>query len=665
MKNFEYNAYSKKILESSGEIAVVEEAFVKGYNKLDKWEKEFILKTHKTENRKKSPGNMDVSVSNKYLLDFSKDTLDLLMNQVYLPLADNAFDYYDYKLLSTIETGKAPIYTIKVIPKSKIQPLLEGTIQIEGENYSICSIDLQANKGVRFPYVQNLMLKFNQSLGKYGGYWLPDYVEIKVSLGFNLSGLIGIDQIAFHITNIISNYKINQPIPDSIENAVHSKYGGFRTDTSKNYKPPIELSDSAIVSLRPIPLTKSETQAFATLDSTKTLEKMIKPTGLLSGFVSDNSEQKDTSGKNVFGKISSFVLDYSYLNINRVEKLTLGANYKSDFFNKKFFIDSYAGYSFGIKKVLGSILIGYVPKDIFLNHIELELFYSTQEWQGIQPYSHLLNSAAVLFGYADQFNYYLKSGFKLALTKNLGKNFTSSLSFISEKQSSMNEDKYISIFNRSRFVRQNPGVNEGFDRKFQLSFLAGKSPFDFSIIPENGLLIDADFSNKFLKSDFNYYKIFFAGQLKTKTFYRELFVSPFLLLNVEGGYVKNNFGIQQMFSPIASLGFYSPITAFKGLRPYQFAGDKMIALHIEHNWRTIIFQALGLDFLTNLELDIIMGASSMRIWNDTKYLNVLTQRKPYWETFIGISRILGIVRADFSYNSFKIFNATLSTAVVF
>ena len=368
LKNFEYDAYSKKILESSGEIALVEETFVKGYNKIDKWEKEFILKTHKTENRKKNSENMDISVSNKYLLDFSKDTLDLLMNQVYLPLADNAFNYYDYKLLSTIETGKAPIYTIKVIPKSKIQPLLEGTIQIEGENYSICNIDLQANKGVRFPYVQYLILKFNQSLGKYDGYWLPDYVEMQVSLGFNLSGLIGIDQIAFHITNIISNYKINQPIPDSIENARHSKYGGFRTDTSKNYKPPIELSDSAIVSLlRPIPLLIQKSKLLLLSHSTKTLEKMIKPTGLLSGLVSDNPEEKDTSGKNVFGKISSFVLDYSYLNINRVEKLTLGANYKSDFFKNKIFLKSYLAYSFGVKKPLGSLLIGYNPKDFFLN----------------------------------------------------------------------------------------------------------------------------------------------------------------------------------------------------------------------------------------------------------------------------------------------------------
>ncbi len=258
LKNFEYNAYSKKILKSSDEIALIEESFIKGYSKIPEWEKEFILKTHKSENQKKNAGSMDVSVSDKYLIDFSKDTLSLMMNQVYLPLADNAFDYYDYKLISTIETDNAPTYSIQVIPKSKIQPLLEGTIQIEGENYSICNVDLQANKGIRFPYVHDLILEFNQSLGKYDGYWLPDYVEMQVSLSLNLSGLIGIDKISYHMTNIISNYKINQPIPDSIENARHSKYGGFTADTSKNYKPPLELADSEISSLRPIPLTNSE-----------------------------------------------------------------------------------------------------------------------------------------------------------------------------------------------------------------------------------------------------------------------------------------------------------------------------------------------------------------------------------------------------------------------
>lgn len=665
LKNFEYNAYSKKILKSSDEIALIEESFVKGYSKIPEWEKEFILKTHKTENQKKNVGSMDVSVSDKYLIDFSKDTLSLMMNQVYLPLADNAFDYYDYKLISTIESGSAPIYNIQVIPKSKIQPLLEGTIQLEGENYSICNVDLQANKGIRFPYVHDLILKFNQSLGKYDGYWLPDYVEMQVSLSLNLSGLIGIDKISYHMTNIISNYKINQTIPDSIEHARHSKYGGYRTDTSKNYKPPLELADSKISSLRPIPLTNSEVEAFATLDSTKTIEKMIKPTGLLSGLIPDEPEEKDTSGNSVFGKITSSVFNYGYLNINRVEEFTLGVNYKSDFLKNKINLKSYLAYSFGVKKPLGSIQVGYNLKDFFLTQINLGLFHSVNIWQNYQPYTNLINSAGVLLGFEDQFNYYLSSGFLFGVNKNLNKSISTSLNFISEKQSSLKENKYLSIFNRKRFVRVNPEINEGFDRRIQLSCLIGKSPYNLEIIPKNSLLISADLSDKKLNSDFNYLKINFAGQLRIKNFYKELFLYPYLLINIEGGYIKNDFGIQQIFSPVASLGFYSPATSFKGLKPYQFVGDKMIAMHVEENWRTIIFQALGLDFLTNSELDIVTGVSSVRIWNDTKFLNELTQQKPYWEAYIGISRILAILRLDFSYNSLKMFNARLSTAVVF
>ena len=212
LKNFEYNAYSKKIVESSGETALVEETFIKGYSNLPEWEKEFIQKTHKTENRKKEVRNINFTVNNRYYLDFSEDTLNLLMNKVYLPLADNAFDYYDYKLLNIIETNRSPIYTIQVIPKSDIQPLLGGTINIEGEKYAICNVNLSASKGLRFPYIQDLVLRFKQSLGKYSGYWLPDYVEMKASFVFNLSGLIGLDKLSFDMISTITGYKINKPI---------------------------------------------------------------------------------------------------------------------------------------------------------------------------------------------------------------------------------------------------------------------------------------------------------------------------------------------------------------------------------------------------------------------------------------------------------------------
>ena len=307
LENFEYSAYSKNIMKSAGEIAFVEETIIKGYNKPFSWEKEFIIKRHRTENQKKMQYSMSAisDFTDKYMLDFSSDTLSLLMNKVYLPIADNAFDYYDYKLINRIKTNGAPVYVIKVIPLSVIQPLVEGTIYIEGESYSICKVDLHTSKGVRFPYIQNLSFNFKQTLGKYDGYWLPDYVQLDASFDFNFGGLIALEPLSFQTINSINEYKINQKIPDSVIMAVRSQFGGYTSDTSKVKKgptPPAEINAATMNELRPIPLTSNEINAYADLDSTMTLDKTIKVKGVLSGLIPEPSERGKSSEQSIFGK---------------------------------------------------------------------------------------------------------------------------------------------------------------------------------------------------------------------------------------------------------------------------------------------------------------------------------------------------------------------------
>lgn len=665
LNNFEYSMYSKMIMESDGEIAMIEEAFVKGYNKYPEWEKEFILKTHKTENRKKEIRTNSVDFSDKYFLDFSTDTLNLLMNTVYLPLADNAFDHYDYKLLDRIETETAPIYKIQVIAESKIQPLLEGTIFIEGENYAIVNVDLQSSKGVRFPYIQNLKLLFKQSLGKYEGYWLPDYVEIKGSFEFNFGGLIAIEPLAFQTVNSITEYKVNKPIPDSVTSALKSKYGGFTPDTTKDkYLVPVALTDSAIAAIRPIPLSKEEKSAFESIDSSFTIDKAVKVKGALAGLIPDR-EENDTSGAGIFMQSLDFLGSYLYINNNRVSTISLGGRYSSDLFDSNFYTDTYAAYSFGLKKAIGSFQLGYRIDDFFLRSVEAQIYYTPKEWMTYHPYSMLHNSLSVLFGYQDQFNFILSSGFNIRTNIELSKRLNASLGFTSEKQTSLSAIRYISIFNRDRAVRTNPVITEGFDRKLNLNLKIGNSPFEFQLMPNDGAELNVELSNKFFASDFNYLRFFAAGQVRFKTFYDELFVSPYLMINAEAGLVSGGYNIQNILTPITKLGFYSPAGAFKGLNPYTFAGNKMAALHIEHNWRTVIFQALGLDFLTNYDLDIITGGAVLKIENDKKLLTNESNPKPYWETYISLSRILGIIRFDTYYNSFKDVGVTLSTAVIF
>ena len=663
LRDFEYNAYSKKILKSGGEVAAIEETFVEGYNKINKWEKEFILAIHKTENQKKEIHSMDFSISDSYYIDFSKDTLTLLMNKIFLPLADNAFDYYDYKLLDVKGSAKGDIYRIKVIPLSSIQPLLKGEITIESSMYALTSVDLEINKGVRFPFVNDLYVKMVQQLSKYKGYWLPNYIETKTGFVLSFQGLIALDKIQIEEVNSITGYKINIPIPDSIENAVKSKYGGYTADTSGKGNKPLEFTRAEINDQRPIPLTKSEIKAYADLDSTKTIDKMIKVKGLLSGLLPEPGTQNDTTRSFLSGAMG-ILTKYIMFGNNRVTGILLGPRYEGPVFKNILSVDLSGGYSFQRKKPEGDLKINYKLKNFLINRIDAEVFNKSKSWQLFTPYTEFMNTVAVSTGFDDQFNYYLSSGFSLGINKYYGKNLSVKLGFSSENESSLPELHYQSIFKTNRKPRINPEIVEGFDRKAYLKISLGKDPVNIQFIPEDGLTARFDFSDPAFGSYFNYRRYRIIGLIKMNTFYRELFIAPYLEIIVDAGIITGNYGPQHMFSPPTSLGFFAPLQVFKNLKTYQFDGSSMLALHMEHNWRTIPFQALGLNFISDLYIDFITGISVLKTWNKSGYMNASTMDSPYWEVFAGFSRILGAFRTDISYNSFRNISVTASVGII-
>ena len=661
--NFEYKAYAKRIIKSAGEVGVIEETFVKGYNKVNDWEKEFILSIHKTENQKGKTHSMDFSISDSYYIDFSSDTLTLILNKIYLPLADNTFDHYDYKLIGVTESATGDVYRIKVIPLSSIQPLIQGEITIESGMYALNSVNLEISEGVRFPFINDFSVKFVQQLGKYNGYWLPNYIKTEAGFEFSFQGLLALDKMQFEEASNITEYKINSTIPDSIVHAVTWQYGGYTADTSDSKQKPYELTREEINELRPIPLTKNEVEAYATLDSTKTIEKMIKVKGALAALIPELGDEGDTT-KSILSTVLGFLTKYMTFGNSRVTGILIGPRYNGYLVKDKLSMIISGGYTFQRKKVEGEMRLKFKPDDFYINDIEVQVFNKSKQWQMFSLYSEMLNGIAVTMGFDDQFNYYLSRGFSFGLTKNLGKNFSVKIGFVSEKENSLPEMKYQSIFNSNRMPRENPEIVEGTDRRVSLKILMGKNPTEIQFIPEDGIVAQADLSNPIFSSTFNYKNFRVIGLIKTKTFYEELFIAPYLEMIVDAGIVIGNYGSQHLLSPNTVLGFYSPPGAFKGLNPYKYAGTEMVSLHLEHNWRTIPFQALGLNFISDLYLDFITGASVLKTWNRSDYLPGTSKGKPYWEVYAGISRIFGLIRIDVSYNSLKNISVTSAIGVV-
>ena len=134
---------------------------------------------------------------------------------------------------------------------------------------------------------------------------------------------------------------------------------------------------------------------------------------------------------------------------------------------------------------------------------------------------------------------------------------------------------------------------------------------------------------------------------------------------VDAGIVTGDYGPQHILTPNTAYSFYSPFGVLKGLKPYQYVGTEMISLHVEHNWRTILFQAIGINFISDLHLDIITGVSGLKLWNNSEYFSDLKMEDPnYWETYISISRIFAFGRVDFAYNSLDKFHIRAAIGII-
>ena len=667
LNSLEYNLYSKNVLTSSGKVAMVSENYSTGYFKNEKREKVLIKSIHISENEKKSNLAIGVSLLERHYFDFTENELELAGSKVFLPLMDDAFGYYDYHLIKTTQTNDAHEFHIEVIPKSKIQPLLEGVIVIEDSTFSLRRVTLKAGLGVRVPFVNDFTAEFDQKLEQFEKYWLPTYFKSDFSLKMNFSNLITTGTISTNTIDVFTEYKINPAIPDSVFKLQSSLTKDEHDTTRKFLIKPETLTRAQIDSLRPIPLTLSEEKAYRDLDSSKKFITQLKFGGVFGGLAEDavKKEGNKSSGGGVWSYLGDGAkyLRFVKFDDNRVNGISLGGLYDNLVLGNASF-SGWASYTFGRKQAEGGISASYAFPKLFVNKIEVEYFNGAKNTQMLNPYVPILNTANVLLGFEDQHNYLLSKQFKISLQSGFRLPFNLKTDLIFEKQYSLSEMKYQSILRKNRIVRANPLIQDGNDNRISFGIKLGKNPQEFQAKAESGMVLQLDISNPLLGSDFNYKRVRFISQIVAKTFFKELLIAPYLQVGIEGGAVLGEFGAQHSITPNVALNIYAPFQSFKGLSPYEFNGDKMFALHCEHNWRTIPFQSVGLDFLTDLNIDAITGFSLLKNWNEKNFYSTRSDKKVYWEAYLGFGKILGVGRIDFCYTSDKAFFARAALSVI-
>ncbi len=165
------------------------------------------------------------------------------------PVAENAFFYYEYKLLGISRYQGETINKIQVIPRREHDPVFRGIIYISDDSWRILGTELYLTKQTGINLVDTLNIK--QQFMKVENTYMPSNINFEFNgdvFGFKFEG---------YYLGVYNNYNLHPNFPK-----------GFFKGELLNVPPTVNKKDSVYwENNRPIPLTTEERADYIRKDS--------------------------------------------------------------------------------------------------------------------------------------------------------------------------------------------------------------------------------------------------------------------------------------------------------------------------------------------------------------------------------------------------------------
>ncbi|MEX2456237.1 MAG: DUF5686 family protein, partial [Balneolaceae bacterium] len=581
----------------------------------------------------------------RFLPNFYDDNIEISGFEVVGITHPNALSFYDFKLLETMQMDDKPVYKIEVIPKRKLQPTFEGIAYVDGVNYALLEVDLKPNDVVRFPPpVQEFDLAYKQQFSNYGGdFWLPVDVRINGTVRISMIGL-RFPAIKFRQTSRISDYEINVELPDSL---YREERGLVRADSL------VAAEHQTSVETERIPLSKEEESAYAEIDSTNTLEKAFKP----SGFLADQLDMgdDDDSGSGIFGMQNFVPAGVGIrLGFNRVDGYRLGAGFDRRFESIGLHTNVFFDYNTQPKNWdYGLRLDQRLTSNRFATIRILGGYENITDLRyDSRLYSLFMNSFSTLMGREDYFDYFKNERmfggvvFESILPR-------TDINFVYNHERHYSYEKEVfdySLFDWHSTRRPNPNIENGVLHSFEAGIEYNVESLNYGFAGRRQFEINVEYSDDRLGSDFNFTNVAFAADWSMETLYgRRLFANT-LDVHFSTGYAFGELPPQRFGAVDGVISRFTPFSSLKTRNGTPYEGDRYWTLSVEHNFRSIPFELIGLRALSDRGWGIIVfgGAGYSEVNRENINFLPMVSDGVHSEAGISVNSIFGILRVDFA-----------------
>ena len=587
------------------------------------------------------------------IYDFYDNTLPF-SSKMISPIANNAFNYYQYKLEGTFQDeNNLMINKIKVIAKRDAEPVFEGYIYIVEDSWAIYAIDLDI-KGYRMQqqFIDVMKLKQNFSYNKSTRIWAKNTQSLEFT-----AGIFGI-KFNGKFSYVYSNYEFeNSFAKKTFTNEIVS------FEDNSNKKDTLFWNQ-----IRPIPLTLEENtdyikkdSVFAVrnsktyLDSIDKKENKFKFLSPIKGYRWKNSSKKISFGYDG-------LLNLSSLNFNTVQGWNLDSgfsfrSYKQEEENgKSTSISTKFNYGFSDNRL--RVTANFYHRFNNQNYGTLTISGGSKvnQFNPEEPITKFINDISTLYFKDNYIKLYNKEFAGATYGQNVGNNFylRGTLEY-QQRKSLFNTNDYTFIKSDDTYSSNNPLLpDDNLTPSFEQHHLTKATVFarlnfgnKYISRPDGKLNIRND---KYPTLYFGYENAFAANENK----YQFQLITTQIRYDFNAGN-KGTLGINLKagaFIQAENISFVD-YKHFNGNRTHVGTSDRYLNVfnlmpyyanstnesyfeaHLEHNDKGYIMNKIPL--LNKLNSTLVLGFHALAIPN----------RKPYTELTVGLDNL--------GFGKFKVF----------
>ena len=651
LKTFEAQAYTRYTFSNdSGIVAIVESAATAWWDQ-DRGLREEIKGMQST-------GNLpfeDALPAARTTLNLYNDDIEISGHTLVGVTHPDALDRYEFTLEGTRAVDDALVYDIAVEPRHRYTSGFSGSVSILDSVFALIEVSLQPGPAFLFPFpIQRYEVAYQQQFSNYGGeIWLPIDLRSIAMVDVSVGALLSLPPILIDMVSRFTDYRLNVALADSLfEDEDWLKVDSSAVASGKSFQ-----REGAVV-----PLTPRERIAYASIDSTHSLEEAYAPRGPLGRMINKiaEAEEKRASAQDALSFLSN--LDITpHLWYNRVDAFYGGLELGRQF-GDVLKLRIHAGVNTGQKgkdQILykGAVRVG---KNWFVDagyHAENVPTYQSSR-------NRLVNSGLMLVGKEDYFEYYRREG--VSVTGGHEMRWHSAIitaTYLREINSSLSGNVSYDLLGKSRLQRPNRPIPEGKMQTMKIGFQVGRSS-DLHLGPQRYLLYNMEISLP--QSDYTFRRYYLRAGGRIATLVRRRFLPATLDFGVTIGLASDGgrtLPPQRLFIVEGGTTVYHRGGSLHTLRGLPYQGNGLIFGYWEHNFRTLPFELLGLD-------TIVRRGYGVLIFGGHAFVRGVQPAGNNWirhnELGISLSGFLGFMHLNLAYHiGGKRWSPTIGVARIF